>query len=52
MDSTATWRSTCEGSLAQLVNDKFDPLLAEQHFVENGFNRVILATDGDFNVAD
>ena len=25
-------------------------LLAEQHFVEDGINRVILATDGDFNV--
>ena len=25
-------------------------LLAEQHFVEGGVNRVILATDGDFNV--
>ena len=25
-------------------------LLAEQHFVEDGVNRVILATDGDFNV--
>ena len=25
-------------------------LLAEQHFVERGINRVILATDGDFNV--
>ena len=25
-------------------------LLAEQHFVEGGINRVILATDGDFNV--
>ncbi len=25
-------------------------LLAERHFVENGVNRVILATDGDFNV--
>ena len=25
-------------------------LLAEQHFVENGSNRIILATDGDFNV--
>ncbi len=25
-------------------------LLAEQHFVEDGSNRVILATDGDFNV--
>ena len=24
--------------------------LARQHFVENGINRVILATDGDFNV--
>ncbi len=24
--------------------------LAEQHFVEDGINRVILATDGDFNV--
>ena len=25
-------------------------LLAEQHFVDGGINRVILATDGDFNV--
>ena len=25
-------------------------LLAEQHFVQGGINRVILATDGDFNV--
>ena len=25
-------------------------LLAEEHFVEDGVNRVILATDGDFNV--
>ena len=25
-------------------------LLAEQHFVKDGINRVILATDGDFNV--
>jgi Ca-activated chloride channel family protein len=24
--------------------------VAEQHFVKNGINRVILATDGDFNV--
>lgn len=44
MDRTATWRSTCERSLVQLVNDKFDSLLAEQHFAENGLDRVILAT--------
>ena len=27
-------------------------LLAERHYVDNGINRVILATDGDFNVGN
>ena len=39
-----------EGSTAGAEGIRQAYLLAEQHFVEDGVNRVILATDGDFNV--
>ena len=39
-----------EGTTAGAEGIRQAYLLAEQHFVEDGVNRVILATDGDFNV--
>ena len=39
-----------EGSTAGGEGIRQAYLLAEQHFVREGINRVILATDGDFNV--
>ena len=43
-------RLHADGSTAGAEGIRQAYLLAEQHFVENGINRVILATDGDFNV--
>ena len=39
-----------EGSTAGAEGIRQAYLLAERHFIEGGVNRVILATDGDFNV--
>ena len=41
---------TAGGSTAGAEGIRQAYLLAERHFVEGGINRVILATDGDFNV--
>ena len=45
LDRIGAWGSTAG---AEGIRQAY--LLAEQHFVEGGVNRVILATDGDFNV--
>ena len=45
LDRIGAWGSTAG---AEGIRQAY--LLAEQHFVEGGINRVILATDGDFNV--
>ena len=41
---------TAQGSTAGGEGIRQAYLLAEQHFVKDGVNRVVLATDGDFNV--
>lgn len=43
-------RLSARGSTAGGEGIRQAYLLAEQHFVEDGVNRVILSTDGDFNV--
>ncbi len=45
LDQLQAGGSTNGGAGIQLAYD-----LAAQHFIKNGINRVILATDGDFNV--
>ncbi|MCA9190488.1 MAG: von Willebrand factor type A domain-containing protein [Planctomycetales bacterium] len=45
LDSLAAGGSTNGGQGIQLAYD-----LAREHFIPNGINRVILCTDGDFNV--
>ena len=45
MDQLSAGGSTNGGEGIQLAYD-----IAAQHFIEGGINRVILATDGDFNV--
>ena len=48
--AAALERLDAGGSTAGAEGIRQAYLLAEQHFVEVGINRVILATDGDFNV--
>ena len=48
--AAALERLDAGGSTAGAEGIRQAYLLAEQHFVEDGINRVILATDGDFNV--
>ena len=43
-------RLNAQGSTAGGEGIRQAYLLAEQHFIEGGINRVVLATDGDFNV--
>lgn len=45
LDNLEAGGSTAGGEGIELAYD-----LAEQHFIEGGNNRIILATDGDFNV--
>ena len=45
LDQLTAGGSTAGGEGIELAYD-----LAQQHFIKNGNNRVILATDGDFNV--
>lgn len=45
IESLVAWGSTNGGSG---IKDAY--ALAQEHFIEGGVNRVILATDGDFNV--
>jgi Ca-activated chloride channel family protein len=45
LDNLSTGGSTAGGAGIKLAYD-----LAQRHFIEGGNNRVILATDGDFNV--
>ena len=48
--AAALERLDAGGSTAGAEGIRQAYLLAERHFVEDGINRVILATDGDFNV--